>query len=159
MAMRIGLNSGAAVIGNMGSSRRFDYTAMGDTINLAARLEGACKQYRVPILVGEETYRRVRSDIVAREVDIIRVVGKTKPVVAYEIIREKADLSPAESERLNLYAEAREAYKRREWEKAADIFGKIEGDALSALYRERCRTLKQSPPPGDWDGVIDLKSK
>ena len=159
VTMRIGLNSGAAVVGNMGSSRRFDYTAMGDTINLAARLEGACKQYKVPILVGEETHRRVQNDIAAREVDIVRVVGKTKPVAVYEIVGEKSGLSPAESERLKAYNEAREAYKRREWEKAEDLFGRIEGDALSALYGERCRTLKQSPPAGDWDGVFDLKSK
>ena len=159
VAMRIGLNSGAAVVGNMGSSRRFDYTAMGDTINLAARLEGACKQYKVPILIGEETYRRVHSDVVAREVDIIRVVGKTKPVAVYEIIGEKADLSPAERERLNRYEEARKAYKRRDWERAAALFGEIEADALAALYTERCRTLMQSPPAGDWDGVFDLKSK
>ena len=159
VAVRIGLNSGAAVVGNMGSSRRFDYTAMGDTINLAARLEGACKQYKVPILVGEDTHRRVQNDIAAREVDIVRVVGKTKPVAVYEIVGEKSGLSPAESERLKAYNEAREAYKRREWEKAEDLFGRIEGDALSALYGERCRTLKQSPPAGDWDGVFDLKSK
>jgi adenylate cyclase len=159
VTIRIGLNSGAAVVGNMGSSRRFDYTAMGDTINLAARLEGACKQYKVPILVGEETYRRVQSDVAAREVDIIRVVGKTKPVVVYEIIGDKADLTPAEREQLNRYEEAREAYKRREWERAEALFGKIEGDALAALYTERCRTLMQSPAAGDWDGVFDLKSK
>jgi adenylate cyclase len=159
LTMRIGLNSGAAVVGNMGSSRRFDYTAMGDTINLAARLEGACKQYKVPILIGEETHRRVLNDIAAREVDIIRVVGKTKPVAVYEIIGEKTELEPTETVRLDLFKEAREAYKRREWEKAADIFGKIEGDSLSALYKERCQTLKQSPPAGDWDGVFDLKSK
>jgi len=159
VTMRIGLNSGAAVVGNMGSSRRFDYTAMGDTINLAARLEGACKQYKVPILIGEETCRRVQNDIVVREVDIVRVVGKTKPVAVYEIIGERTELNPAEMERLALFKEGREAYKRREWEKAADIFGKIEGDSLSALYKERCQTLKQTPPAGDWDGVFDLKSK
>jgi len=159
VTMRIGLNSGPAVVGNMGSSRRFDYTAMGDTINLAARLEGACKQYKVPILIGEETYRRVQRDVVSREVDIIRVVGKTKPVAVYEIIGEMADLTPAERVRLNRYEEAREAYKRKDWEGADALFGKIEGDALAALYAERCRSLMQSPPAGDWDGVFDLKSK
>ena len=159
VAIRIGLNSGEAVVGNMGSSRRFDYTAMGDTINLAARLEGACKQYKVPILVGEETYRRVQNDIAAREVDIVRVVGKAKPVAVYEIVGETSRLSPAESERLRAYNEAREAYKRREWEKAESLFGRIEADALSALYGERCRALRLSPPSQDWDGVFDLKSK
>jgi adenylate cyclase len=159
VTIRIGLNSGAAVVGNMGSSRRFDYTAMGDTINLAARLEGACKQYKVPILVGEETYRRVQDDIGAREVDIVRVVGKTKPVAIYEIVGEKAGSSAAEIGRLKAYNEAREAYKRRDWERAEVLFGKIEGDALSALYWERCRALKAAPPAGEWDGVFDLKIK
>jgi len=159
VAVRIGLNSGAAVVGNMGSTRRFDYTAMGDTINLAARLEGACKQYKVPVLIGEETFRHVQGEIVAREVDIVRVVGKAKPVTVYEIIAAKSGLSPADSDRLKAYNEAREAYRRRDWQEAEGLFGKIEGDALSAVYRERCRALTQSPPPGDWDGVFDLKSK
>jgi adenylate cyclase len=159
VAMRIGLNSGAAVVGNMGSTRRFDYTAMGDTINLAARLEGACKQYQVPLLIGETTFRLVKDDLAAREVDIIRVVGKAKPVAVYEVIGERSGLAPDEAERLRLYEEAREAYKLREWEKAAGLFGKIEGDPLSALYRERCEGLKSSPPAGDWDGVFHLKSK
>jgi adenylate cyclase len=159
VAMRIGLNSGAAVVGNMGSTRRFDYTAMGDTINLAARLEGACKQYKVPVLVGETTFGLVRDAIAAREVDIIRVVGKAKPVAVHEIIGEKSALAPEEAERLKLYEEAREAYKRREWERAAGLFGKIEGDPLAALYRERCENLNVSPPADDWDGVFHLKSK
>ena len=159
VAMRIGLNSGAAVVGNMGSTRRFDYTAMGDTINLAARLEGACKQYKVPVLIGETTFGLIRDDIAAREVDVIRVVGKAKPVAVYEIIGEKSGLAPEETERLKLYEEAREAYKRREWQRAAGLFGLIEGDALAALYRERCDNLSTSPPAADWDGVFHLKSK
>jgi adenylate cyclase len=159
VTMRIGLNSGAAVVGNMGSSRRFDYTAMGDTINLAARLEGACKQYKVPILVGEATHRHVENDLAAREVDIIRVVGKTKPVAVFEIIGELAQLTPVEGERLRFYNEAREAYKRRDWKKAAEIFGKVEGDDLAVLHMERCHALEQSPPAGDWDGVFVLKTK
>jgi adenylate cyclase len=159
VSMRIGLNSGAAVVGNMGSTRRFDYTAMGDTINLAARLEGACKQYQVPILVGETTFGLIREDIAAREVDFIRVVGKAKPVAVYEIIGEKSGLGPEEIERLAQYEEAREAYKRREWKKAASLYGKIEGDVLAGRYRERCENLDLSPPPADWDGVSDLKTK
>ena len=159
VTMRIGLNSGAAVVGNMGSSRRFDYTAMGDTVNLAARLEGACKQYGVPILVGEGTYRMVQNAIAAREVDIIRVVGKTKPISVHEIIGEINQLTPVLSERLRAYNEAREAYKSRDWERAEELFRLIGDDVLSTIYAERCRTLKQVPPASDWDGVFDLKTK
>ena len=159
IVMRIGLNSGPAVVGNMGSSRRFDYTAMGDTINLAARLEGACKQYGIGILVGEETYRRAQADIAAREIDIIRVVGKTKPVAVYEIIKEKDRLSAEEADGLARYEEARSAYKRRDWEEAAGLFAGLQGDPVAAIYRERCLALMQSPPPKDWDGSFALKTK
>ncbi len=159
MAMRIGLNSGPAVVGNMGSSRRFDYTAMGDTINLAARLEGACKQYGIHLLVGEETFRRVQTDIAGREVDVIRVVGKTKPVAVYEILGEKAEMTEGARARLTLYGQARDTYRRREWDKAAELFGRLEGDPVSALYRERCLALKQAPPAEGWDGAFTLKTK
>jgi adenylate cyclase len=159
LTMRIGLNSGPAVVGNMGSSGRFDYTAMGDTVNLASRLEGVCKQYKVPILVGEETFGRVKQDILAREVDTIRVVGKKKPVSVYEIIGEKGKAAEAELEKLGIFAQAREAYRSRDWKKAVALFGKLEDDPLAALYLSRCRSLEQAPPPADWDGVFELKQK
>jgi len=159
IAMRIGLNSGPAVVGNMGSSRRFDYTAMGDTINLASRLEGAAKIYRVTILAGEETHSRVAKAIVAREVDTIRVVGKAKPVSVYEIIGERGEVGAAEMEKLRLFERARESYKRRDWEGAAELFARIEGDGAAEMYLVRCRELKASPPPADWDGVFELKHK
>jgi adenylate cyclase len=159
IAVRIGLNSGPAVVGNMGSSQRFDYTAMGDTINLAARLESACKQYKAQILIGEETFGRIREAIVGREVDIIRVVGKKKPVSVYEIIGEKNEVSPAEYDRLRIFEKARDAYKRKDWSGASSLFGKLAGDPLSEIYLERCRGLMDSPPPEDWDGVFQLKHK
>jgi adenylate cyclase len=159
LAMRIGLNSGSAVVGNMGSRRRFDYTAMGDTVNLASRLEGAGKLYRVSILAGEETYSGIKDAVVAREVDTIRVVGKKKPVSVYEIIGEKGRVGEAEIERLRIFARAQEAYRRREWEAAAALFTGLEGDPLAELYLARCREFTKSPPPTDWDGVFDLKHK
>jgi adenylate cyclase len=159
VTMRIGLNSGPAVVGNMGSSRRFDYTAMGDTINLASRLEGASKLYQVSILAGEETYRQVQDTLLAREVDTVRVVGKTRPVNVYEIVCEKSEASAEEASRLLAFAQAREAYGSRAWDKALELFGRIEADPLAGLYIARLQSLRQNPPAEDWDGVFVLKEK
>jgi adenylate cyclase len=159
LAMRIGLNSGPAVVGNMGSSRRFDYTAMGDTVNLASRLEGACKLYGVPILIGEETHAKVKGDMAARLVDRVRVVGKKLSVSIYEVIGEESGLAALDAEKLQKFERARAAFERREWAEAAQAFAAIEGDGPAALYLDRCRILKESPPPADWDGVFDLKQK
>ncbi len=159
LVMRIGLNSGYAVVGNMGSSRRFDYTAMGDTVNLASRLEGACKQYHVPILLGEETYARVREDVVARLVDTIRVVGKKKPVSIYEIIGEKGEVGEEELERLGVFERAHEAYQKRDWDTALGLFANLGEEPLAKLYSARCQSMRQYPPPEDWDGVFELKEK
>jgi adenylate cyclase len=157
--MRIGLNSGPGVVGNMGSRRRFDYTAMGDTVNLASRLEGACKQYNVPILVGNTTYELVKEGVLARAVDIIRVVGKKRPVRVYQIIAEKGELSAAQIEKVNIFNQAIESYRLRQWEKALALFQKLEDDMLSKMYIARCLSFKQFPPPDTWDGVYELKSK
>jgi adenylate cyclase len=159
--MRIGLNSGPAVVGNMGSARRFDYTAMGDIVNLAARLEGACKLYGISLLIGEETYLRVRQEMAGREVDLIRVVGKTRPVRVYEILGEAAAPEAGEAERLASYRAALEAYRARDWENAAALFSTLAkaGDSVSGLYLRRCGELAAAPPPVDWGGVFELKMK
>jgi adenylate cyclase len=159
LAMRIGLNSGRAVVGNMGSRKRFDYTAMGDPVNLASRLEGACKQYNVPILVGDTTYELVKEGVVARDVDIIRVVGKKRPVHVYQIIGEKGELSAAQIEKVNIFNQAVESYRVRQWEKSLALFQKLEDDMLSKMYISRCLSFKQFPPQDAWDGVYELKSK
>jgi adenylate cyclase len=132
---------------------------MGDTVNLASRLEGACKHYKVSILVGEETFARVKEEVVARPVDTIRVVGKRKPVSIYEIIGEKSGVGAAELEKFLIFEQARKAYQSRDWEKALGLFGKLKDDPVAMLYMVRCEGLKQSPPPGDWDGVFELKEK
>jgi adenylate cyclase len=156
---RIGLNTGPAVVGNMGSSRRFDYTAMGDTINLAARLESAGKQYGVNILAGEATIAAAGQAIVAREVDRLRVVGKTQPVRIYELIGERGRVAPAALECLASFERLLEAYRRREWDGVLAACRSLDGDPVAAVYAARCQRFKNEPPPEDWDFVFDLKTK
>lgn len=156
---RIGLNSGPAVVGNMGSGRRFDYTAMGDTINLAARLEGACKTYGVPILAGEKTLEMVREKILAREIDRVRVVGKKLPVRIFEPIGEFGKAAAADADKAILFQRGLELYRDRQWDGAMQIFGSLAGDAAAGVYAARCRDYRDAPPPEDWDGVADLKTK
>jgi len=157
--MRIGLNTGPAIVGNMGSSRRFDYTAIGDTVNLASRLESAGKQYGADLLAGEATVKKAGEELVFREVDIVRVVGKTKPVRIYELIGEKGKISGETARRLELYGRALELFRRRALGEAEAVFSEIEGDAAAVLYRDRCRKLRASPPPDDWDFIYDLQAK
>jgi len=157
--MRIGINSGEAVVGNMGSKSRFDYTAMGDTVNLASRLEGACKQYGVSILVGENTFERVKDEIICREVDLIRVVGKEKPVRIFELIGERNKVQASELERIEVFHRALFHFRKRDWEKAIELLSKIEDDPLSRIYITRCERLKNAREDREWDGVWDLKEK
>jgi adenylate cyclase len=157
--MRIGVNSGPAVVGNMGSERRFDYTAMGDTMNLASRLEGAGKVYGVSTLVGEETERRVRDEILAREVDVIRVVGKKQPIRVFELLGEKGAVPAEELEKAALFGRALETYRARSFSEAAAMFEAIAGDPVAAVYAGRARQSAASPPPEDWDGVYELDKK
>jgi adenylate cyclase len=157
--MRIGVNSGPAVVGNMGSHSRFDYTAMGDTINMASRLEGACKHYRVPILVGETTFRMAEDTIMTREVDLIRVVGKSKPERVYQILEEKSQASADEKKNVETFHEALDLYRKKNWDKALNLFKMMKDDKLSSMYVSRIEDFKRVPPPDDWSGVHDLKQK
>ncbi|MEE8604278.1 MAG: adenylate/guanylate cyclase domain-containing protein [Candidatus Aminicenantaceae bacterium] len=157
--MRVGLNSGPAVVGNMGSHSRFDYTAMGDTINMASRLEGACKHYSVPILVGDTTFQMAKDAIAAREVDLIRVVGKSKPERVYQILEEKSHASQDMQENVATFHQALDFYRNKRWDDALNLFRKLKDDKLSEVYVSRIEQLKQNPPPGDWAGVYDLTQK
>ncbi len=157
--MRVGINSGPAVVGNMGSERRFDYTAMGDTMNLASRLEGAGKVYGVSTLVGEETERRVRDEILAREVDVIRVVGKKQPIRVFELLGEKGAVPAEEMEKADRFGRALETYRARRFSEAAAMFEALAGDPVASVYAGRARHSATSPPPGDWDGVFELDKK
>jgi adenylate cyclase len=159
VAMRIGLNSGPVVVGNMGSMRRFDYTAMGDAMNLASRLEGASKIYKTSVLAGEVTEALAREAMIFREVDVIRVVGKKKPVHVFELVGERGDAPAGTLERVELFHRGLGAYRAKDWKGALDIFRSLEGDHLAALYAGRSEAFLASPPAEDWDGVFELKHK
>jgi adenylate cyclase len=156
---RIGVHSGPAVVGNMGSEKRFDYTAMGDTMNLASRLEGACKQYKVATLIGEQTRDMVKAAIVTREIDMIRVVGKNKPVRVFDLVGEREETAAGEIEKTALFEGGLEAYRNRDWDGAIDVFRRLGEDVPAGIYVRRCMAFKKSPPPPDWDGVFELGEK
>ena len=161
--MRIGVNTGPAVVGNMGSTTRLDYTMMGDSVNLAARLEGVNKQYKTYTMVSESTYEQAKSEIEVRELDLIRVVGKREPVKIYELLGKKGKFNETSKQILPIFNEGYELYKKQEWNKSADCFQKaLEIDAEdgpSLTLFERCITFQVHPPAEDWDGVFSMGVK
>ncbi len=160
----IGLNTDTVVSGNIGSSKRMDFTIIGDGVNLAARLESACKQYGSKILISEFTMRRLKGTYRLREIDLVVVKGKTRPVAIYEVLSYHTRESfPGIGEVMGLFKDGLAAYRARKWDAAIKIFGdclKINpNDKPSKIYIDRAQFLKQTPPPEDWAGVWVMESK
>lgn len=168
----LGINTGEAVVGNMGADVRFDYTAIGDSVNLAARLEGQTKYYGVGIIISKSTLDEIDPQIInnmdneesflIRELDYIKVKGKTEPILIYQLIPENGSREKI-MRLINKFDEGLEYYRKREFELAKDKFSQILEDnpldGPSKLYIERCEEYFASPPPEDWDLVYTATSK
>ena len=162
--MGIGINTDVIVSGNIGSSKRMDYTMIGDGVNLAARLEGACKYYRARVLISENTVKRLKGVYRIRDVDRVRVCGKSEPVGLYEVLDYHTEATfPHVTQALRLYHDGLELYRSRRFDLAIRTFAEVlelnPRDGLSRLYLDRCETLTNTPPEKDWNGVWVLNEK
>lgn len=162
--MGIGLNTDMVVSGNIGSPKRMDYTMIGDGVNLAARLESACKQYSARILISENTFKKLRGTYRIREIDFVVVKGKTKPVGVYEVLDYYSDEAfPNVMEVVSYFKSGIKYYRDGKWDKAIEAFKEVlslnPNDKLSNTYIERCNHMKENPPDGEWDGVWVMTSK
>jgi adenylate cyclase len=163
----IGINTGRVTVGNMGSDMRFQYTVLGDSVNLASRIEGQTKSYGVPILIGARTAQAIKDKFAVVEIDFITVKGKTEPEVVYTVLgrKEMAASTEFEGVRASMH-QLLARYRAQDWRgaiKAAQACrvgnGLFHLDGVADLYEERIQAFEQNPPPADWNGVFALQTK
>jgi adenylate cyclase len=162
--MRIGINTGDMVVGNMGGTGKFAYTVIGDSVNLGSRLEGANKQYGTHIIISFATFLSVRREVVARELDTLAVKGRNEPVTVYELMAIRGEDAGGNLEEfLTRYNEGIFRYRCREWDAAIAAFlSALElrpEDFPARMYVERSESFRTDPPPPDWNGVYVMRTK
>ena len=161
LSIGIGVNHGEVIVGNIGHPQRMEFTVLGDSVNLAARLESATKQFHSDILIGEDVEKLTRADFIYRSVDLLVVKGKTRPVEVFALLGDRSEPPPAW---LAIYEAAVRLYRQRDFVTAAARFAEARqsiygGDYLCDMYLERCAAYQSHPPPENWDGSFTLTKK
>jgi adenylate cyclase len=160
---RIGINTGPMLVGNLGTTRRMDYTILGHEANLAARLEGVNRQYGTWIMLSEKTYRAAGDGFLIRRLDRVRAVGIQEPIRLYELLGERDEETPMLKEALGLFEKGLSAFENRDWTTALRSFENVlriyPGDGPASLFATRCQTFMEREPKTEWDGVFNLNRK
>jgi adenylate cyclase len=163
----IGLNTGPCVVGNMGSDFRFNYSVLGDTVNVASRLEARTKDYRLPLVIGSRTAERAQEKFATMEIDLIQVKGKKQPEAVFAVLgRAATDQDPRSKELRTLNAQMLTSFRKQQWDDALGLIERCRAagngydlDGLYDMYAERIATYRADPPPPDWDGVYEAETK
>jgi adenylate cyclase len=160
---RIGINTGEMTVGNMGTPQRMDYTMMGSSVNLAARLEGVNKQYGTWILVSDATQVDCGQDFALRKLDRVRVVGINQPVRLHELVEEKNHLEKSVEQALAVFHDGLEEFEAKDWAKSMKTFKEVlrilPEDGPAQRYIKKCQEYQSKPPAPTWDGVFGLTEK